>query len=198
MSINFISSQKQDCIEIAEWINSVGHGHIEYLFAGLFIEHTALQHLTYVLQQDEHYSYKNVDLAKDGAVIAGLVFSYSSDLNAITAEIKTHLSKDRIQWMSYFSDNQVENSWYINTLGVSKELRRQGIAKKLLKQASQRALKNGLQRLSLHVYENNHGAIKLYESFGFIKEKRVKLIGHSFFETKKLFANILMRCDLAG
>ena len=50
--------------------------------------------------QNEHYSYKNVDLAKDGAVIAGLVFSYSSDLNAITAEIKTHLSKDRIQWMS--------------------------------------------------------------------------------------------------
>jgi len=53
--------------------------------------------LTYVLQQYDINSYKNVDLAKDAADIAGLVFPYPADSSAVTAEIKTHLSKDRIQ-----------------------------------------------------------------------------------------------------
>ncbi len=156
----------------------------------------ALEHLAFILQEDENYSYKNVDLAKDGSIIAGLAFSYAADLNVITPEIKSFLSKDRIEWLSYFSENIVNNSWYINTLGVAKELRRQGIAKKLLNQASLRALKNGFQCLSLHVYEDNNTAIELYESFGFVIEKRVNLTRHPFFETRNLSANILMKCEL--
>ncbi len=196
MSIKYLSAQKQDCIEIAKWINSVGHGHIEYLYDGLTPGRMALEHLAFILQEDENYSYKNVDLAKDGSIIAGLAFSYAADLNVITPEIKSFLSKDRIEWLSYFSENIVNNSWYINTLGVAKELRRQGIAKKLLNQASLRALKNGFQCLSLHVYEDNNTAIELYESFGFVIEKRVNLTRHPFFETRNLSANILMKCEL--
>ena len=198
MSIKYLPGQKQDCIEIAKWINSVGHGHIEYLYDGLIPGRTALQHLALILQKDENYSYKNVDLVKDGSIIAGLAFSYTADLNVITPEMKSFLSKDRIEWMSYFTENLVNNSWYINTLGVVKELRQQGIAKKLLKRVSQRALKNGFQCLSLHVYEDNSAAIKLYESFGFVKEKRVNLTGHPFFETRNLSANILMKCEFSA
>lgn len=197
MSIQYRSGQQQDCSQIANWINSIGHGHIEYLLEGLVQNMGALEHLTQVLNEDLHYSYKNVDLAMEGNSIVGLVFSYSSLSNELKPEMKKLLSEDRIQWMQYFSDNQINNSWYINTLGVSKEYRRQGIAKQLLELAAQRALKNQTQCLSLHVYENNQDAIKLYKSYGFSKEKTIDLTAHPFFVTRNLSANILMKCNVA-
>ena len=196
MSINYLSAQHQDCIQIANWINEIGHGHIEYLLDGLVPGRSSMQQLAVVLQQDDHYSYKNVELAKDGDQIIGLMFSYNAVANAITPEMQRILSQDRIQWMRYFSGNQINNSWYINTLGVTEEYRRQGIAKRLLDNASQRALKNGLQCLCLHVYENNAAAINLYESYGFAKEKRMALEGHPFFKDRDLSANYLMKFNL--
>lgn len=197
MAIQFKTGQLQDCDQIARWINSVGHGHIEYLLDSLVPDLFALRHLALVLAEDPNYSYKNVDLAKDENNIVGLVFSYHSDSNQLTSEIQSVLSEDRIQWMRYFSDNQIDNSWYINTLGVASELRRQGLARLLLDHASKRALQNGIQCLSLHVYENNIAAIKLYESCGFTKEKKIDLTAHSFFVSRNLSANILMKCDIS-
>lgn len=197
MTIQYRSGQQQDCSQIASWINSIGHGHIEYLLEGLVQNIGALEHLTQVLNEDLHYSYKNVDLAMEGNSIVGLVFSYSSHSNELKPEMEKLLSEDRIQWMRYFSDNQINNSWYINTLGVSKEYRRQGIARQLLELAVQRALKNQTQCLSLHVYENNQDAIKLYESYGFSKEKTIDLTAHPFFVARNLSANILMKCEVA-
>ena len=197
MTIQYRSGQQQDCSQIANWINSIGHGHIEYLLEGLVQNIGALEHLAQVLNEDLHYSYKNVDLAMEGNSIVGLVFSYSSHSNELKPEMEKLLSEDRIRWMRYFSDNQINNSWYINTLGVSKEYRRQGIARQLLELAVQRALKNQTQCLSLHVYENNQDAIKLYESYGFSKEKTIDLTAHPFFVARNLSANILMKCDVA-
>lgn len=197
MTIQYRSGQQQDCSQIANWINSIGHGHIEYLLEGLVQNIGALEHLAQVLNEDLHYSYKNVDLAMEGNSIVGLVFSYSSHSNELKPEMEKLLSEDRIRWMRYFSDNQINNSWYINTLGVSKEYRRQGIARQLLELAVQRALKNQIQCLSLHVYENNQGAIKLYESYGFSKEKTIDLTAHPFFVARNLSANILMKFDVA-
>lgn len=197
MTIQLKTGQLQDCDQIANWINSVGHGHIEYLLDSLVPDLVALKHLALVLAEDPSYSYKNVDLAKDENNIIGLVFSYHSDSNQLTSEIQSVLSDDRIQWMRYFADNQIENSWYINTLGVVTEFRRQGMARLLLDYAAKRALQNGAQCLSLHVYENNIEAIKLYESCGFTKEKKIDLTAHSFFVTRNLSANYLMKCDVS-
>jgi ribosomal protein S18 acetylase RimI-like enzyme len=197
MTIQFKTGQLQDCDQIASWINSIGHGHIEYLLDSLVPDLFALRHLALVLAEDPNYSYKNVDLAKDENNIAGLVFSYHSDSNQLTSEIQSVLSEDRVRWMRYFSDNQIDNSWYINTLGVATGFRRQGLARLLLDHVSKRALQNGTQCLSLHVYENNIEAIKLYESCGFTKEKKIDLTTHPFFVSRNLSANILMKCDIS-
>ncbi|QMU61694.1 MAG: GNAT family N-acetyltransferase [Gammaproteobacteria bacterium] len=197
MSIQFKTGQLQDCDQIASWINSVGHGHIEYLLDSLVPDLFALRHLALVLAEDSNYSYKNVDLVLDENSIAGLVFSYHSDSNQLTSEIQSVLSEDRVQWMRYFSDNQIDNSWYINTLGVADKYRRQGLGSQLLDHAAKRALQKGIQCLSLHVYANNIAAIKLYESYGFSKEKEIDLTAHSFFVSRNLSENILMKCDIS-
>ncbi len=198
MTIQFRTGQQQDCDQIAAWINSIGHGHIEYLLRDLLPGRTALQHLALVLNNDPHYSYKNVDIAMNDNKIIGLVFSYISNSNKLTPEVESVLSEERIQWMRYFSDNQVDNSWYINTLGVTTAYRRQGLGKLLLEHASKRALQNSIQCLSLHVYENNIEAINLYKSYGFTEEKKIDLTAHSFFVSRNLAANILMKCDVSS
>ncbi len=197
MTIQYKSGQQQDCFQIANWINSVGFGHIEYLLGGLLPGQTALQHLALVLSQDPHYSYRNVDLALQENKIIGLIFSYSAYFNELTPQIISALSHDRVQWMRFFSDNQIKNSWYINTLGVADEYQRQGIARHLLDLAAKRALQNEFRCLSLHVYENNFQAIKLYESYGFTKEKEIDLTTHPFFVSKNLSASILMKYDIS-
>ncbi len=197
MDIKYLPGQLHHCNQIANWINSIGYGHIEYLFDNLIPSRTALQQIALVLQQDEHYSYKNVDLAIDNNHIIGLVFSYIADANVVTAEMEIALSKDRIRWLQYFTRYQINNSWYINALGVEEKYRRQGIAKQLIACASQRALQNGFQRLSLHVYEGNTAAIKLYEACGFVVVKKIALTGHPFFEARNLSTSILMQCNLS-
>lgn len=197
MTINFITGQLQDCDQIAEWVNSVGHGHIEYLLDSLVPDLFALRHLALVLAEDPNYSYKNVDLAKHENDVVGLVFSYHSASNQLNAEMQSILSEDRVRWMRYFSENQIDNSWYINTLGVKTEFRRQGLARLLIDCASKRALQNDVYCLSLHVYENNVEAINLYESCGFTIEKKIDLTAHSFFASRNLSANYLMKCDIS-
>ncbi len=197
MSVHYKPGQRQDCSQIANWINSIGHGHMEYLLEGLVSHRTALQQLAYVLNTDPVYSFKNVDLAMDVSCIAGLVFSYHAQFNQLTPEMQSVLTEDRVQWMRYFSDHQVENSWYINTLGVAEKYQRQGIASQLLDLTAKRALQNNIQCLSLHVYVNNSQAVKLYESYGFTIEKEIDLSAHTFFISRNLSANILMKCNLS-
>ena len=62
--------------------------------------------------------------------------------------------------------------------------------------AANRALQKDFQSLSLHVYENNFAAIDLYQSYGFIKEKKIDLSAHPFFSSRNLAANYLMKCEI--
>ena len=55
-------------------------------------------------------------------------------------------------------------------IGILANYREQGIGKKLLKTALEKAQQKGLTRIELTVREQNHLAIALYEQFGFVKE----------------------------
>ncbi|MFS0637336.1 GNAT family N-acetyltransferase [Mesobacillus foraminis] len=55
-------------------------------------------------------------------------------------------------------------------IGVLKEYWGYGIGKNLLKELIHWADSNEIRKITLHVLETNHKAIKLYESFGFIVE----------------------------
>jgi RimJ/RimL family protein N-acetyltransferase len=63
-------------------------------------------------------------------------------------------------------------SYHVADLGlmVAAEYRRQGIGRALLERAVEWARGAAIRKLELHVFPHNEPAIKLYESFGFVRE----------------------------
>jgi len=58
---------------------------------------------------------------------------------------------------------------YVVTLDVAPEFRRMGLAGALMDEASQRVAAAGVDRMELHVYAGNAGAIRFYESRGYVR-----------------------------
>ena len=52
---------------------------------------------------------------------------------------------------------------YVVTLDVREDVRRQGVARRLLRAAEMRAAREGAARMGLHVWTENEGAIRFYE-----------------------------------
>ena len=59
-----------------------------------------------------------------------------------------------------------EDCW-LEDLFVRREARGRGVGRALVQRALERARERGCRRVELDTYEDNNGAIRLYESFGF-------------------------------
>ena len=84
----------------------------------------------------------------------------------------TILAEDRAGGMVGFVVVQVNRERpsadaYVVTLDVRQDVRRQGIAGRLLRAAEIRAARDGAARMGLHVWTENGGAIRFYEREGY-------------------------------
>ena len=69
-----------------------------------------------------------------------------------------------------FSSITTQKKWILNDLYVSKNSRRQGVAKQLLSKVSQHAAATQAGSIFLEVQVSNSSAQALYESFGYVRE----------------------------
>jgi len=65
------------------------------------------------------------------------------------------------------------NRGYIAMLSVSKDWRKRGIASTLVRKAMEAMKENNVEEVVLETEFDNHAALSLYESLGFIREKRL-------------------------
>jgi ribosomal protein S18 acetylase RimI-like enzyme len=70
-----------------------------------------------------------------------------------------------------FSSVTTQKKWILNDLYVSKDSRRQGVAKQLLSRVSQHAAETQAGSIFLETQVSNISAQALYESFGYVKEE---------------------------
>jgi ribosomal protein S18 acetylase RimI-like enzyme len=68
---------------------------------------------------------------------------------------------------------------YIDFVGVYPEFRGHGIGRVLMAGARSEAAKQDLSLLSLHVFEENEGAVRLYRSLGFEIVRRRPVVPHA-------------------
>ena len=62
---------------------------------------------------------------------------------------------------------------YIAMLVVEKPYRSKGVGKELVRRAIREMIQQGAHEISLEAEVSNSGALKLYESLGFIRDKRL-------------------------
>ena len=77
---------------------------------------------------------------------------------------------------------EAPGSWYICAMALFPEFRGQGLGTKLLAIARSQAQDRGFNELSLLVFEQNTGAVRLYERNGFKTVDRAAAVPHKFIQ----------------
>ncbi len=109
------------------------------------------------------FSYRHAVVSRIGTDVAGMLLGYpieqapDDDPAELPAPIAPFVALER----------HSVGTWYINALAVFPEYRGHGIGTRLMGQAKLRAQQAGLRRLSIQVYAQNHGAVRLYERLGY-------------------------------
>lgn len=77
------------------------------------------------------------------------------------------VAKEENKVVGYIGANNISNEVFITNIAVTKEKRKQGVAKKLLSFLINSAKELGTEYITLEVRKSNFAAIGLYESFNF-------------------------------
>ena len=181
MTYNYGPAEKKDCVVLAELINMASDGVVEYLFRDLVPGMTPVQLIAHNLENlNTPHCYKSAIVARDGDEVVGMALSYTSDYHYISDEMRNFFPADRLAHLSDFYAARVENSWFLDALGVFEGHRRHGIGEKLISLTRERAVENGYNALSLIVFADNELALPVYKRTGFEIVRKVELGGNEF------------------
>lgn len=195
MEIKYRPSEKKDCAKLAELVNIASDGVVEYLFHGLVPGMTPVQVLAHNYENDNYpHSYKSAIVASDKNDIVGMALSYPSSYHKISDEMKSFFPVERLEHFRAFYSSRVENTWFLDALGVIESHRRCGIGEKLISLTKEKAVENGYNALSLIVFADNALALPVYKNTGFEGVQKVELRENEFIKHED--GCLLMKCEI--
>lgn len=163
---------RADCRAIAELALMAGEGIPAYFWEqsrkpGQDIEDVGAQNAA---SDAENFSYRNAHLAIVDNAVAGMLLAYrladaehADDLEDFPVFIRPLIELEQC----------VPGSFYINMLATYPEYRNQAVGSTLMGLADKLAANAGCSLLSVEVFEQNTGALRLYQRLGYaIVDKR--------------------------
>ncbi len=111
---------------------------------------TRLEH--FFSQDDNRFSYQNIQVADHNSEVVGLVLSFGGrDEPRLNSSIGNWLEREA-----------QDDEWYVDALAVLKNWGRKGIGTRLLQTAEQQARQHHYTEIALHVAQENKAALDLY------------------------------------
>ena len=151
-----------------------GDGHMEALYQDLVpgktVEELVARRFSF---ENSTKSYRHCWVAEIEGDVAGDLHAYPFD--AMAADTGDPIiSEERYAVLAPFDylDPVAVGSFHINILAVYPEFRGRGVGSMLLDHAKHLAKSKGFDRLSLAVFEENSGAVRLYQRHGFKEAAR--------------------------
>lgn len=136
----------------------------------------------YLADTTHDLSYKNTVITERDGVAIGAMISYQEkaddtagdDASGKQAPLPQALA-DALQPYRQLTD---PDSLFIAELCLLPAARGQGVGTLLLERANSDALQQGLPCITLRVFKDNVGAVRLYERFGFTRQGELPVIPH--------------------
>jgi len=126
--------------------------------------------------ESENFSYKNAHVAVIDGNIAGMLLAYR-----LPAGEQADNLDDYPQFIRPLIELEqcVPNSFYVNMLACYPQYRGKGIGTALMAIVNQLAIDAGCDTISVEVFEQNQGALKLYRRLGYNIIESRRVIPHS-------------------
>ncbi len=170
-------ARKSDCHAIAELALMAGEGIPAYFWAQSQLPGQTLEAVGALnaASETENFSFRNTHLAIADSAIAGMLLAYrlpeadhDEDLQDYPEFIRPLIELEQC----------VPGSFYINMLAAYPQYRNQAIGSKLMEFANQLAVDAGCTLLSVEVFAQNTGALRLYQRLGYATLARRQVIPH--------------------
>lgn len=164
-----------DAKDLAELINLAGEGIPNWLWSRACVEgQTPLEiGIERAKRKTGGFSYMNALIAEGNSHPKGMVLSYAideaptDDPDDLPAPIAPFVALEKLS----------VGTWFVNALAVYDSAQNQGIGTGLMTAAEDLARAGGRNEMSIQVYSQNTGAVRLYNRLGYarIASERVRL-----------------------
>jgi ribosomal protein S18 acetylase RimI-like enzyme len=165
----------EDCYDIARLFKIASGGVAEYTWTTMQADYPGLSPIEIgerrYASDKTVFSYKNSIVASHDDQVMGVLVTFP-----IAVEVDEPSETPDPILVPY--SLEAPGSWYICAMAFFEKFRRQGLGTKLLVIAHSQAQERGFNELSLLVFEQNAGAVRLYERNGFKTVGRAAVVPH--------------------
>lgn len=175
-AVTFRPATKGDSLRIAELFSISSDGVVDYVWSTLAPDYPRLAPVEIgaarYAGEEGNFSYTNCVIAeRDGEVIGQLC----------TYPVETHPAEpdepvDPV--LEPYGRLEIPDTLYISSLGLFDRFRGMGLGTTFLSIARQQARERAIDALSLLVFEQNTGALRLYRREGFREVDRTPVVPH--------------------
>lgn len=131
----------------------------------------------YLADSTHDLSYKNTVIAQHDGLAIGAMITYQEP-SVVSDNDEPPLPKALADALKPYRQLSDPNSLFIAELCLLPAARGQGVGTQLLEYAQADAQQRQLPSITLRVFEDNTGAVRLYERFGFIRQAALPVIPH--------------------
>jgi ribosomal protein S18 acetylase RimI-like enzyme len=174
--VKFRTASKEDCYELARLFRTASSGVADYMWSRLTPKYPGLTPLEIGVRrfarEEGNFSYKNCVVAEQDGAVIGMLFTFPIEEGQDADGEPT----DPI--LKPYEELEIPGSFYICAMALLPGFRGRGVGTKMLSIARKQAQERGFGTLSLLVFEQNEGAVRLYEHKGFKVAGRGPVVPH--------------------
>jgi ribosomal protein S18 acetylase RimI-like enzyme len=172
MSHTLRPARKNDCRRIAELYRISSDGVADYIWTRIATTGEDIVDVGRRRYEREGtlFSYQNCRLVERDGEVIGMLVAFPMKVDAEYVETDPVLVP--------YSVLEEDESYYICGMAIEPPHRGQGIGRQLLAEAERSARALRFSKLSLIVFEQNAGALRLYERSGYVERRRHPVVPH--------------------
>lgn len=165
-------ARKAECRRIAEFYRISSDGVADYIWSKLATPGGDLLDVGQrrYEREDTPFSYRNCIVVDAGGEAVGMLVAFPMNVDPGCVETDPVLAPYR--------ELEEDLSYYICGVTVDVSCRGNGIGSRLMEQAERACRSHGLNKLSLIVFEQNAGAVRLYQRLGYVERMRRAVVPH--------------------